>query len=279
MRRLRRRPPGSAGRRDTDPPPPGQGERAHSPLIGNAVFSSETRGRHQMWESPKGRGTPRCQAHTSDSRRGGPAGRGLSAQAQSGLATGHSPAGGACGGGRDAEGPGRSLSSEPPTLSEPDLPPCGSWTLELRQPRWLRCRPRARVPKRLFLKPRPVCCHFLAQDPPRPCRALKALQGLRGIHAPAHLPAWPWEGAQPPQNAPCCVPGPQKPALPSFPQVSAQMSPETPLAPPLPCCVDVSSVGAGNGPVSLRVPYRAQRWDAFLNERFPDAGRTMCAGQ
>lgn len=159
-------------------------------------------------------------------------------------------------GGRHAEGAGRSLSSEPPTLSEPAPPPCGSWTPALRQPRWLCCRPRALVPKRRFLKSRPVCCHFLAQDPPRPCRALKALQGLRGIHAPSHLPAWPWEEAQPPQDAPCCVPGPQKPALPSFLQVSAQMSPETPLAPPLPCCVDVSSVGAGNGPVSLRVPYR-----------------------
>lgn len=51
-----------------------------------------------MWECPKGRGRPRCQAHTSDSWRGGPAGRGLGAQAQSGLATGRSPAGGACGG-------------------------------------------------------------------------------------------------------------------------------------------------------------------------------------
>lgn len=39
-----------------------------------------------MWEHPKGRGMPRCQAHASHSWRGGPAGRGLGALAQRGLA-------------------------------------------------------------------------------------------------------------------------------------------------------------------------------------------------
>lgn len=128
-RKLRRWPPGSAGRRDSDPAA-GQGERAHSPLIGNAVFSSEAKRRHEMWERPKGRGMPRCQAHPSDSWRGGPAGRGLGAQAQSGLATGRSPAGGACGG-TGRRGPGRSLSSDPP--------PCCSWTRVPPGPRWLCC--------------------------------------------------------------------------------------------------------------------------------------------
>lgn len=255
MRRLRRRPPGSAGRRDADPPPPGQGERAHSPLIGNAVFSSETRGRHQMWESPKGRGRqdarlilqiPGGEAQLAEGSVLRPRVASRQDARQPGVRVG----------GTARRGPGQE-----PVFGAPNAQRAGPPTLRLLDtfapPATMAALPATSPGPQTALSQIQACLLSLLGS--RCPKALSCSEGSPGPSrdpCPFPPPSLALEGAQPPQNAPCCVPGPQKPALPSFLQVSAQMSPETPLAPPLPCCVDVSSVGAGNGPVSLRVPYR-----------------------